>query len=222
MTSSSGQDQARTSLPPDLDRLLHDLRGPLNSAVIHLEVVKRAGPGDPAAKQSLDTLAQELARLSRMLPAAFAVLAVEPREMATVDLREVAEQVVRERGGGTRVADGRWPPVRGDAGLLRLAVSHLLANALEATRAAGPGRPAPRLHVESAARAVTLVVRDWGPGLRSTNPRVAIRLSASQKPGRVGVGLVMVDRIARLHGGSLALATPPDGGAEARLTLPEA
>jgi len=52
-------------LPADLERLLHDLRGPLNSAVMHLEVVKRAGVSDPLAKQSLETIGQELVRLAR-------------------------------------------------------------------------------------------------------------------------------------------------------------
>jgi signal transduction histidine kinase len=49
---------------------------------------------------------------------------------------------------------------------------------------------------------------------------VAIRLAGSGKPGHTGIGLVTVERIARLHGGTLTLSTPPGGGVEARLTLP--
>ena len=58
---------------------------------------------------------------------------------------------------------------------------------------------------------VTLVVRDWGRGFKSANPKVLIRLG--------GVGLITVERVARLHGGRLHFTTPPDG-AEVRLTLP--
>jgi len=214
-------DAARVSLPADLERLLHDLRGPLNSAVIHLEVVKRAGVDDPLAKQSLETLGQELARLARMLPAAFAVAALDRDESAALDLRALVERALAEHGfGGVTLTDAPWPAVRGDAALLTVAVTHLVRNAIEATEAAGRDRPRPRISAESSAQHVALVVRDWGAGLR--NPRVAIRLAGSQKPGRTGIGLVTVERVARLHGGTLALSTPPDGGVEARLTLPSA
>ena len=214
-------DAGRPALPADLDRLLHDLRGPLNSAVIHLEIARRAGADEALAKQSLDTIAQELDRLARMLPAAFAVLALEPTEWTLVDLgaavrRALAEDDLKD----VAVAPGPWPRVPGDARLLGLAAAHLARNALEATHAAGPGRPAPSVGYETGAGTVSLVVRDWGVGLGSTNPRAVIRLSASQKPGRTGIGLPAVDRIARLHRGRLELAQPPDGGTEARLTLP--
>ncbi len=209
------EDARRRDLPADLERLLHDLRGPLNSAVMHLEVVKRAGVSD------LETIGQELVRLARMLPAAFSVAALDRNEMAMVDLRSVVEQEVRRLGtAGVSVVGSEWPRVRGDAELLSVAASHLIRNALEATEDAGPGRPSPTVGAETGDERVALVVRDWGVGIR--NPRVAIRLAASKKPGRAGLGLVTVERIARLHGGTLALSTPPDGGIEARLTLPVA
>ena len=214
-------DAARLRLPADLERLLHDLRGPLNSAVMHLEVAKRAGVDDPLAKQSLETIGQELARLARMLPAAFSVVALDRGETAAVDLRAVVDEALRGLGAaGVIVEEGTWPQVRGDAGLLGLAVSHLVRNALEATEAAGPGRQPPHVGTALGDAQVALVVRDWGPGI--SNPRTAIRLAASQKPGRSGIGLVAVERIARLHGGTLAVATPPGGGVEVRLTLPVA
>ena len=219
--TSPPEDARRPALPADLERLLHDLRGPLNSAVMHLEVVKRAGVSDPLAKQSLETIGQELQRLARMLPAAFSVAALDRNDTVVVDLRSIVEQELRRQGtAGVRLVGSEWPRACGDARLLAVAASHLIKNAVEATEAAGPGRPSPTISAEARDGRVVLVVRDWGTGLR--NPRVAIRLAASQKPGRTGVGLVTVERIARLHGGTLALSAPPDGGVEARLTLPVA
>ena len=63
MTGAPGGPTDRP-LPAELARLLHDLRGPLNSAVMHLEVLKRTVAGDPAAAESLRTVLQQLARLS--------------------------------------------------------------------------------------------------------------------------------------------------------------
>jgi signal transduction histidine kinase len=68
---------------------------------------------------------------------------------------------------------------------------------------------------------VALVVRDEGPGLRTTNSRALIRLAISAA-GRPSVGLLTVERVARLHGGALDLGAARGGGAEAVLTLPTA
>lgn len=216
------EEPSRAALPADLDRLLHDLRGPLNSAVMHLEILKRLSPDDPIARQSVQTIQQELGRLAALLPLAFGIAALEIRKRTRIGLRRIVEQALSAPGlGEATIADGPWPDVRGDPELLTLAATHLVRNAVEATPTAGSGRRPPRVSAERpAAGMVTLVVRDWGRGLKSTNPKAMIRLSSSTEPERVGAGLMTVDRVARLHGGTLELATPADGGAEARLTLP--
>jgi signal transduction histidine kinase len=207
-------------LPGDLDRLLHDLRGPLNSAVMHAEVIKRLGPDDPASRQSLETIQQELGRLAAMLPVAFQVASLECHDMALVDLGAVVERGLAEHGvKGATLAPGPWPVVRGDARLLGLAVAHLVCNALEATDAGSGARPPEVSFATPAPGLVAVVVRDWGVGFRSTNARAMLRLSASTKPGRTGVGLMTADRVARLHGGTLELSSPAGGGAEVRLIL---
>jgi signal transduction histidine kinase len=203
-------------LPPprdDLDRILHDLRGPLNSMVMHVEVLKRALTDDADALASVTAIQGELARLARLLPAAFDVLALERGEVARVSLRALVDRaLVEHRLAAVQVADGPWPEVTGDSDLLVLAIAHLVRNALAATLAAGRTERPPRVAVETAEPGlVTLVVRDWGTGLKSTNPKVLIRLG--------GVGLLTAERVARLHGGGLSFASPGDG-AEVRLTLP--
>jgi signal transduction histidine kinase len=179
---------------------------------MHLEVLKRALADDADALASVTTIQQELSRLARMLPAAFDVIALERGDVQRVNLRRLVERAIEEhRLSAVEVQDGPWPDVTGDADLLVLAVAHLLRNAVAATRAAGRADAPPRVGVETDAGSVTLVVRDWGTGLRSTNPKVLIRLA--------GVGLLTVERIARLHRGRLTFAAPGDG-AEVRLTLP--
>jgi signal transduction histidine kinase len=203
-------------MPPrrdDLDRILHDLRGPLNSVGMHLEVLKRALADDPDALASVATIQHELSRLATMLPAAFDVIALERGHVERVSVRTLVERAIDEyRLSPVDVPDGPWPDVSGDPDLLTLAIGHLLRNALAATRAAGRTDHPPRVGVETdQPGSVTLVIRDWGTGFKSTNPKVLIRLA--------GVGLLMVERVARLHGGRLGFATPGDG-AEVRLTLP--
>jgi signal transduction histidine kinase len=106
--------------------------------------------------------------------------------------------------------------VAGDETLLALALGHLLRNALEATAA---GARAPELAGTTSGDTALVHVRDWGPGLRTTNPKLLFKLMQSTKPGHRGVGLVTVERIARLHGGELRFESPGDG-AVVTLALP--
>lgn len=209
--------------PVELERLLHDLRGALNTVRMHVEVLKGSAD-DVAARGTLVTIEQELKRLALLLPAAFAVVAVERGALESVNLRAVVDTALREhKVEPVTIADGPWPEVRADVRLLGLAVAHLARNALDATRAAGGQRPAPRVSCSaSASGEVTLTVRDWGRGLRSTNPMSLIRLTLAADRPHVGVGLLTVERIARLHGGRLEFGAPADGGAEVRLTLSRA
>jgi len=215
---SAADDPGRRPLPPDLGRLLHDLRGPLNSLTMHAEVLKRTVGDDASAEDSLRTVLQQLARLAEMLPAAFDVAALECGPWAPVDLGAVAAVARQAAGGPVELASGPWPAVTGDAGLLTEAFTQLFRNAVEATAAvAGARPPQARAVVEVGVTRVT--VRDWGPGLRTTNPKLLIRLLHSTKTGHRGLGLVTVERIARLHGGEVTFESPGDG-ALVTLTLP--
>jgi signal transduction histidine kinase len=211
-------------LPRDLDRLLHDLRGPLNALTMHLEAVRRAGPDNPAGRASLEAARQEVDRLAQLLPAAFEVAALERGRVSRLNLGGLVRSALARHGvASIAVADEAWPDVEGDPDLLGLAVAHLTRNALAATRAAGADRPPPRVSWRPAGSGrVALVVRDWGTGLRTANSRALIRLALSPVTGRPSVGLLTVERVARLQGGDLELHAAADGGVEAMLTLPTA
>jgi len=204
----AADDPARRPLPADLGRLLHDLRGPLNSLTMHVEVLKRVVGDDPVAEDSLRTVLEQLGRLADMLPAAFAVASLELRASTPVDLGAVAAAAGEEAGGPVTLAEGRWPSVIGDARLLTVAVTELLRNAVEATAA---GAPPPRVSATLEDQQVLLGIRDWGPGVRTTDTKLLIRLLHSTKPGHRGLGLVTVERIVRLHGGTLRFTAPGDG-----------
>ena len=100
-----------------------------------------------------------------------------------------------------------------DADLVEQALVNLALNAVEAIS----GRPGPhvggavtlRAYAGPGGRAVVEVVDD-GPGLL---PEVVDRAFVpffSTKPGGSGIGLALAHRIARLHGGTLAVESEPD------------
>ena len=70
---------------------------------------------------------------------------------------------------------------------------------------------------------IVLTVADRGPGIRSRSPDALIKPFAREddsrsRPGS-GLGLTLVDRIARAHGGSVKLMNRPDGGLLVVVTL---
>lgn len=153
-----------------------------------------------------------------MLPAAFAVTALEAGLRRPVPLRPLVASVLANHGWREVVVAPIHGRALGDNTLLALAVEHLVRNALEATK---PGASPPRVAAVADGARVTLTVRDWGSGLGTTDPRLLIRLMQSTKPGHVGLGLLVVERVARLHGGTMTLSSPGEG-IEVALTLPRA
>jgi signal transduction histidine kinase len=213
---TAADDFRRAPLPIDLDRLLHDLRGPLNGAVLHVQALKRMVGDDPAAQASLQSIQKELDRLTAMLPVAFSVCALEPVPRRRLLLRDVVESAIGEAARKrVQVEPGTWPEIDGDERLLVLAINQLLANALEAS-----DESEVRVAVDTAQPDVVAVtIHDAGAGFKPRNPNAVMRLMASTKPGHVGIGLLVAQRIARLHGGTLTIDTAPDGGGLVRFAI---
>jgi signal transduction histidine kinase len=213
---TGGDDFRKAPLPSDLDRLLHDLRGPLNAAVMHLEVLKRVAADDAMTRASLLSINHELERLTAMLPLAFSVCALEMGPRRRLVLRGVVESAIDERERKrVHVDAGPWPELDGDEHLLVLAVRQLISNALEA----GGDDGEVRVSVEpGSGDSVTVAIRDSGGGFKTRNPNAVVRLMAGTKAGHVGIGLLVAQRVARLHGGALTFETTPEGGV-VRLTL---
>jgi two-component system osmolarity sensor histidine kinase EnvZ len=81
------------------------------------------------------------------------------------------------------------------------------------------------LRVAQAGREVAVEVLDRGPGIpadeveRLKQPFTRLETARSGKGGS-GLGLAIVERIARMHGGSLDLLARDGGGLVARVTFP--
>lgn len=200
----------------ELDLIDHALRGPLNVALLNLELLAPVARGAAGGDQAVRKIREEILRLSHdLLPAAFAVLSLEITSLKPLDLHATIEHALEERRPGpVAVAPGPWPEATGDERLLALAVVQLARNAVAATP---PGGRPPEIRAEPRADGgVDLVVRDWGSGLGRAR---ASRLYPSRS-GHLG-GLATAVRVARLHGGALAFG-PESDGAVARLSLPPA
>jgi signal transduction histidine kinase len=122
-------------------------------------------------------------------------------------------------GADVTVAGRALQPFVGKAQALKRCLTNLIANAVNFGTRAG-------ITVEDDAAALTIRVRDAGPGIpaqeleRVFEPFYRLESSRNRDSGGTGLGLSIARDIAEAHGGSLTLANLPQGGLEATLTLP--
>lgn len=112
-------------------------------------------------------------------------------------------------------------PVRGDAFILRAAVTNLLENAIDFS----PPGSAVELTLESREGFAALTIRDHGCGIPDyAREKVferfySLRHHALKRKG-TGLGLTLVRETAELHGGTITLQPGTGGGTVATLQLP--
>lgn len=213
--------------------LAHEIRNPLNAAVLQLHLMTRQMDKlevEPAQKtkfgERVSVVESELGRLNRMLTE-FLELA-RPREGARESLQfgALIDEVLnleREAAlarGIDVVRDATSSSlallVRGDREKLKQVVLNLVINAFEAMKDGG------KLRVELSAqeRELVLDLLDDGPGI---DPMLAERVFEpffTTKEGGTGLGLSIVRKIVDQHGGGLLIAPRPEGGTRVTLRLP--
>jgi two-component system osmolarity sensor histidine kinase EnvZ len=197
----------------------HDLRTPLARLRLGLEMSKtdeatRAGMVSDI--EEMDRIIGQFLDFARVESAA----AGEPIDVA----RELAATVERyaRAGHDVRFTPGTPAFVRMKPAAFSRVATNLIDNAL------AYGKPPVDVALQRQRDEVVLDVADRGPGIapgdaeRLKQPFTRAgeaRSRADGAPG-AGLGLAIVDRIARLHGGSLELRMREGGGAKARVRLP--
>ncbi|MGB9592582.1 MAG: sensor histidine kinase, partial [Anaerolineae bacterium] len=114
------------------------------------------------------------------------------------------------------------PPAHADPMRIRQVLLNLVGNALRHTPEGGRIT----LVAEAAEGAITVSVRDTGPGIDPADlPRIFDRFyrgdsSRARDSGGHGLGLAIVKRWVELHGGRVWAENLPSGGAQFSFTLP--
>ncbi len=192
----------------------HDLRTPLARLRLALEM----SGADQAAAEGMGTDVEEI---DKVIAQFLAFAKGEDEAQLEGDLAALISAIVdsyRKREQDIFFKPGNALALRFAPTALRRALVNLIDNAL---RYAGG-------QVEIAARRdgkrVVIEVLDRGPGVPAGEAerlkRPFTRLDEARSgPGGAGLGLAIVDRIARAHGGRLELAPRAGGGLAARLEL---
>jgi signal transduction histidine kinase len=217
--------------------MAHELRNPLTSMKLLVQAAQAqesrsaAGhePGNGSARglggRDLRILEEEISRLEGLVQS-FLQFARPPKlERREVNLNQLVEQAARflearAAQRGIRIecrlpGDPLWFPV--DAGQFGQVLLNLLLNALDAQGYGGLIRVEIGLTPDGGLR---LEVSDSGCGLpRELGSRIFAPFVTTKQTG-LGLGLSICKRIAEAHGGSIAGANRPEGGAVFTVQLP--
>lgn len=113
---------------------------------------------------------------------------------------------------------GVVPPFPFRRNSMRRVLDNLIDNAVRY------GKKGVRVTTSNTPGTVSITVTDSGPGIRSGHPADYIKPFAREDVSRsergAGLGLTIVDRVVRLHHGSLRLENTSEGGLRATIELP--
>jgi signal transduction histidine kinase len=193
----------------------HDLRTPLAELRTRLETLLRARPAEPyeEIQQAVGDIDRIVEVFNALLRLAEIDSGVRRAGFRAVDLTRIAnelEELYEPLAEEKDIAFSRACPetviVHGDPNLLAQAIGNLVDNAIKYA----PLRGVVSLRVTHEQDRVEVAIADNGPGIPDADkPRAIQRFYRGDRAAGargIGLGLSIVDAIARLHGATLTLS----------------
>ncbi|MBI4820642.1 MAG: response regulator [Deltaproteobacteria bacterium] len=205
--------------------LAHEIRNPLNAAVLQLSLLSRLLRKLPVQEnrrltEPIDVVRSELKRLDALLEDFLRLARPRVAKASAIDLEMLIGDVVRLEGEAARskglkldaeVESGLF--ARGDVDPMKQVLVNLINNALEAARSRVS------ISATSAAEWVDICVRDDGCGIPKESIDRVFEPFFTTKPTGTGLGLPIVYSIVRSFDGDITLESSGEGTL-ARVRLP--
>ena len=205
----------------------HEIKNPLNSIALHLEVLKTKFEGAGVETESeIDVISREITRLDRVVKSFLDFTRPIEPTMVPMDLAKLVEDVAAlvvpdAEGRRVRITTNRdespaW--IRGDKDLLTQAFLNVVVNGVEAMPEGG------RLEISTTSLkdGPQVIIRDHGDGIPEDIRDKIYNLYFTTKGQGSGIGLAMTFRVVQLHGGTIGFETWPGNGTEFRLRFSSA
>ena len=195
--------------------LAHEVRNPLNSAMLQLQVLRRRLERSDAsvetARPIVAIVEDEIQRLDRLVAEFLAFVHPRPLDLRPTDVANVCRGVldfVRPEAVGAAVElrhelAGELPPLAADPERLRQVLLNLVRNSIEAMPEGG----ALTVRTRAAPGSVEIDVEDTGGGFGDEAP--IFDAFFTTKPTGTGLGLSIVHRIVADHHGSIRVQSRP-------------
>jgi PAS domain S-box-containing protein len=209
--------------------LAHEIRNPLNAAVLELHLLGRSierlsdGAVRDPMKRRVGIVEAEIKRLERLLTDFLELARPRAPQREAVDLARVAADVIELEAEA--IASHHVAVVRdlaadcvaiGDVEKLKQVALNLVVNALDVMPEGG----SLRMGVGGDDAEVWMTIGDTGPGV---DPAILAEIFDpffTTKPAGTGLGLAIVRKIVDQHGGRVEVDTKKNEGTTVRVVLP--
>jgi two-component system sensor histidine kinase QseC len=198
----------------------HELRTPLAAIRLHTELAKNAE--DTKQKdESLEQVLLGVDRTTHLVDQLLELARLEPdvlaQEFVEVNLSDLVIQesallspLALKKDLDISFSEEEASLIKGNEASLRLLIRNLLSNAISYT----PNKGKVTINLSRNSETTTLTIEDSGPGIsESDRQRVLERFYRTENhetPG-CGIGLSIVDRVVKIHGGKLNLLSADNG-----------
>jgi two-component system sensor histidine kinase HydH len=214
-----------------LARLAHEIRNPLSSLDIHVQLLEEdlthlAPQVKERAAGRFEIIHGELHRLENIVKHFLRLAGPSALDLQALEIARILGHVCKllrpeaaARGIEITLVVGEGlPAMIGDPGQLTQALINLVINAIQAVDRNG------RIEVSAAlgdeAGVLRVQVLDTGPGLPSDRLATVFEPFFTTKAEGSGLGLWIAQQIVLAHGGAIEVANAPSGGALFTLHLP--
>ncbi len=209
----------------------HELGNPLNSLTIHMQLIRRqleklaASPATEKIGDSVRICSEEIGRLDGIVKNFLEAIRPRDPDLNDLDLLSVIADVfallrsqLEDLGVRVSVEIGQdLPVVSGDRNQLKQVFFNLVKNAMEAMDAGG------KLDISASAddEFVFVKITDTGCGIERDEMTKIFDPFFTTKTGGHGLGMMVVLRILRAHGGHLGIESLPGKGTTMTVQLPQ-
>ncbi len=211
----------------------HELGNPLNSLTIHLQLIERKLKKLKAAKdkeaaslaESIRVCQEEVSRLDGIITNFLGAIRPRPPDLAETNLSEVLTEVLSfqqselaDRGIEVEAeTPSDLPVIMADRNQLKQVFFNITKNAMEAMRPGGKLRIRTRADDDN----VYLLFGDTGAGIKQEDLVKLFQPYHTTKTGGHGLGLMIVQRILREHGGQVGIESKEGVGTLVTLQFPQ-
>lgn len=208
------------------EQFAHDIRNPLaavKGAVQFLREEHRVGRSLDDQASFLTLIEQQLERVERSVDRYQRIGRVEPRltrqslNAVVARVTKLQEHAVDPALSLAAVLPPGLPEAQLDADLVETALENVIRNACEAMPNGGVITLA--TGYDDACGCVTVTIADEGDGMNARELEQATTLFFTTKAQGSGLGLSFAERVAKAHGGGLALSSVPGRGTKVTLSF---
>ena len=207
----------------------HEIGNPLNSLHIHLQLMERSvqklrGEAKAELQQSIDIARSEVNRLDSIVTQFLRAIRPSRPQLHPESLNTIIEEAVRFFTPEIQDRDivveqelrSDMPLLQLDRDQMKQAFYNVIKNSLEATKPHGT------LHIRTDMDDTNVIVSfvDTGSGMSAGNLGRVFEPYFTTKPTGTGLGLLIVRRIVREHGGELSIESNEGEGLTLTIRLP--